>query len=125
MQSDTEHSVERRRHHRHRVSESAVAFYGRWPCSIVDISSSGIAVTCATTDRERPVFDQLDIFLADASFYLPQVPVELVTEVHTPPRSMFSSLQFRRIGLKFGPLSSEQQARIHEFIQHGSTPSAS
>ncbi len=116
--------MERRRHHRYRVNESAVAFYGRWPCSIVDISSSGIAVTCATTERERPEFDHLDIFFADASFYLPQVPVELVTEVHTPPRSMFSSLHFKRISLKFGPLSSEQQARIHEFIQHGSTASA-
>ena len=115
--------MERRHHHRYRVSESAVAFYGRWPCSIVDISSSGIAVTCVTTERDRPVFEQLDIFLADASFYLPQVPVELVTEVYTPPRSMFSSLHYKRIGLKFGPLSSEQQARIHEFIRYGSTPS--
>ena len=117
-----DHSAERRRHHRYRVCESAVAFYGRWPCSIVDISSSGIAVTCATMDRDIPSSDHMDIFFADASFYLPQVPVALVTETHIPPRSMFSSLHFKRIGLKFDQLSEEQQASIHRFIQHGSMP---
>lgn len=120
MDTEKTHQVERRRHHRYRVSENAVAFYGRWPCSIVDISPGGIAVTCATTEREWPDFDHLDIFLADASFYLPQVPVEVVTEVYTPPRSLRSSLHFKRISLKFGSLSSEQQTRIHEFMQHGS-----
>ena len=109
--------VERRRCPRHRVQENAVAFYGKWPCSIVDISEVGMAVSCASGEIESGESGHLDIFLADAGFYLPQVPVNLVQAQPTLPRSMFSTLRFKRISLEFGPLSSEQRARIQDFIQ--------
>ena len=117
MQESLKRTVERRRHPRYRVKEDAVAFYGGWPCAIVDISEVGIAVSCANPEQEPVEADHLDLFLADADFYLPQLAVRLVTAQPALPRSMFSLLRFKRIGLKFSHLSTQQQARSKEFIR--------
>ena len=107
---------ERRSAPRCPVDGRAVAFFGRCTCAILDVSAVGLALRCAVLEPEQGAADHLDIFLADTGFYLPQVPIRLVAETAVFPRIMFSSLRVRRLGLRFGPLSAEQQRRLGEFI---------
>lgn len=114
----TSGKLERRRHKRYKVQEESLVFLGQETGTILDISTSGLAVHYAIFEKEAEIPGYLDIFVARSNFYLPDIPVILVAEAQILPRSMFSSLRVRRLGLKFGPLSSDQQLRLTEFIAH-------
>lgn len=114
----TSEKQERRRHKRYKVQEDSLVFLGQETGTILDISTSGLAVHYAIFDKETEIPGYLDIFVARSSFYLPDIPVILVEEAQILPRSMFSSLRVWRLGLQFGPLSPDQQLRLNEFIAH-------
>ena len=122
MNLETNVKAERRRSARYKVQENAVAFMGKSTCSILDISAIGISVRCSVMEKETTEPLHLDIFLADTRFYLPQLPVHPVDEVITSPHSLFSSYRIKRLGLKFGALTAEQQSRLDEFIRYHMTP---
>lgn len=109
---------ERRRHERFKAEEDSLVFLGQETGTILDISSGGLSVHYAVFDQETEIPGYVDIFVARSSFYLPDIPIILVEETQVLPRSMFSSLSIRRLGLKFGVLSPDQQSRLKEFIAH-------
>lgn len=108
---------ERRIHQRFRVKDETLAFFGKDTGTIVDIGKGGLAVQMAVFEQELSIPPQVDIFLAHSRFYLRNLPVTLVGEVQTLPHSLFSSLRIKRLCMKFGPLTGEQQARIDDFIR--------
>ena len=108
--------IERRRHKRFRVKEDAFVFLGKDTGTIMDISRGGLSVHCIPLENKSPPPNQLDIFFAQSRFYLPNLPVFLVDDVQFLPNSIFSSFQIKRLRIKFGSLSNEQQARLDEFI---------
>jgi hypothetical protein len=108
--------IERRRHKRFRVKEDGLVFIGKDTGTIMDISRGGLSVHCIPLDKESTLPNQLDIFFAQSRFYLPNLPVFLVDDVQFLPNSIFSSFQIKRLRIKFGSLSNEQQARLDEFI---------
>lgn len=108
--------AERRRHQRFRVTSDALAFLGKEPGAILDISLGGMSIRYAVFDQEPLAASSLDIFIANPSFYLPALPVQLVSEVQSLPHSLFSSLRLKRLGVKFGQLSADQQALLQSFI---------
>ena len=112
----TSSGIERRLHKRYRVKDETFAFIGEETGTIVDISKGGLSFHFAVFEKEPVIPSHLDIFIAQPHFYLPQIPVFLVSEVQTVPASIFSLLRIRRLGLKFGSLSSDQQARIEDFM---------
>ena len=121
MNLETNVKAERRRSARYKVQENAVAFIGKSTCSILDISTIGISVQYSVLEQEVTDPLHLDIFLADTSFYLPQLPVHPVDEVMTRPHSLFSLYRIKRLGLKFGELTADQQLRLDEFIRYHMT----
>lgn len=93
-----------------------MVFFGQDAGSILDISKGGLAVQFTVLDKDFPPPQRLDIFHAQAHFYLPNIPVLLVNEVQTLPNSLFSTLRVKRLSLQFGPLTNEQQTLINDFI---------
>jgi hypothetical protein len=108
--------IERRRHKRFRVKEDCLVFIGKETGTIMDISRGGLSVHCIPWDNKSTLPNQLDIFFAQSRFYLPNLPVFLVDDAQFLPNSSFSSFQIKRLRIKFGSLSDEQQARLDEFI---------
>jgi len=117
--ADTFDGAERRRNRRFRVQDDALVFLGKDTGTILDISKGGLSVHFAAFEQKKTVPSHLDIFFAHSRFYLPNLPIVLVGEVQTLTNSIFSSLRVKRLSMKFGPLSSEQQIRLDDFIlQH-------
>jgi hypothetical protein len=109
---------ERRERKRFRVKEGALAFVGTVPCTIVDISESGLAINYVVFEKEPDRRFQLDIFFADDDFFLSDIPSALVCDVLSLPESRFSAIRVKRLGLRFCELDQEQIARIQYFILH-------
>jgi len=118
MEPEISLGTERRRAPRYRVKDDALVFLGKDTGTILDISTGGLSVHFAAFDQQQSLPSHLDIFLAHSRFYLPNLPISLVGEAQTLTRSIFSSLRVKRLSMKFGPLSSEQQARLDDFITH-------
>lgn len=108
--------VERRRHKRYRVKGETFAFFGEYTGTLIDISQSGLSVQCAVFEKE-PIFPvDLDIFIADPHFYLPDIPFSLVGEQPTVPASIFSRLRIKRFSMQFGLLTRDQTVQLEHFI---------
>lgn len=108
--------IERRHHQRFRVKDGALVFFGKDTCTIWDISKSGLSIHCIALEKHTHLPNQLDIFFARSRFYLPSLPVFLVDDVQNLPNPILRSFQIKRLRMKFGSLSNEQQARLDEFI---------
>jgi hypothetical protein len=116
LNSQTSGGVERRLHKRYRVKSETFAFLGEDSGTIFDISKGGFSFHFAVFEKEPVIPSHLDIFIAEPHFYLPKIPVSFVSEVQTVPASIFSLLRIKRLSIQFGSLSSEQLARIEDFI---------
>lgn len=108
--------IERRRHKRFKVKDDALVFLGKDTGTLLDISKGGVSVHYAALEQNPTIPKCLDIFFAQSRFYLPNLPVSLVAEAHVFPNPVFSSFQVKRLRMKFGPLSSDQQTRLDDFI---------
>lgn len=108
--------VERRRHKRYRVKGETFAFLGDETGTLFDISEGGFSFHFAVFEKEPVIPSHLDIFHAEPHFYLPKIPVSFVSEIQTVPASIFSLLRIKRLSMKFGLLSRDQQALLEDFI---------
>ena len=108
--------VERRRHKRYTLNNNALAFLGKDTATILDISKGGMSVHYAVIDKETPLPQVLDIFLAHSRFYLQGIPVTLVDEVQILANPVFSTCKVKRLSMQFGPMTNEQQSRLDDFI---------
>lgn len=115
---------ERRQHKRFRVKEGALAFLGTTPGTIVDISEGGLALHYVVFEQEPQRQFRLDIFFAEDDFYLPDIPSELVTDIRSQTESPFCAIRVKRLGIRFGELTSEQKERLRYFILHNTVSEA-
>jgi len=115
---------DRRNHKRFRVKEGALAFLGTMPGTIVDISEGGMAIHYVVLEQEPDRRFRLDIFFAEDDFYLSDVPSEMVSDEQAPPVSPFTSVQVKRLGIRFGELDDAQRARLKYFILHNTVAEA-
>jgi len=105
--------IERRRHKRFKVKDDALIFFEKETGTILDISQSGLSVHC--TALGMPLLpNHLDIFFTHSRSYLPNIPVFVVGNVAVSPLPAFIS--FKRLGMKFGPLSNDQDSMIRNFL---------
>jgi len=109
---------ERRQHTRFKIHPDALAFIGKEPGTIIDMSETGLAVHFVSMRHETPLPKKLDLFFAETQTYLPDLPVMVVNEIITPPYSIFSSLAIKRLCLQFAPLSNQQQNYVRQFLKH-------
>jgi hypothetical protein len=64
---------------------------------------------------------ELEIFLADNSFYLEKIPVMTVSNLQIADEVPFSSITTRRHGVQFGELLDYQISQLEYFIQNHTT----
>ena len=108
---------ERREYQRFRVQEGTFAVFG--PDSnkigqIIDISMGGLAFHYMSGEEPNGS-KELNIFLAESSFYLRKIPFRTVWDQDTR-QVPFSSIDIRRCGVEFGSLSEAQSSQLESFI---------
>jgi hypothetical protein len=116
--------ADRRQHRRFRVKEGALAFLGQVPGTIIDISEGGMSIHYVVFEREPSNTMQLDIFFAENEFFLPDLPVQLVSDVDASEEPLFSATKVKRLGIRFGELNSEQRSQLKYFILNNTVSTA-
>ncbi len=125
LKQDTADSVsDRRSHKRFRVRKGALAFFGAVPGEITDISLSGMSVKYVPLEQETRKDLAVDFFVPDQDFFLAGIPCHLVSAMDFPPDAPFQAVQVKRLGIKFGELTSEQRHGLRSFFQHNALPEA-
>jgi len=121
--------VELRKHKRFKVKEGALAFFNPNPTilgSIIDVSKSGLAFSYMKTDSEIDLTPEikLDILMSIDGFYLDHLPFDAVADIMLPAQYAFSTIIMKRLSVKFGQLSKEQEKQLDYFIYHYARGSA-
>ncbi len=114
METDT--AAERRCYKRYRVREGALAFLGPIPGTIKDISRGGMSIKYVVFEKRPDQVLKLDIFFPEDNFFLPDIPASVVSDIDYPARAPFSAVQIRRLGVKFGELSPEQEVSLQHYL---------
>lgn len=111
--------VERRKHKRFQVPKGLFAVLGSGYTKVgpvVDISMKGLAFRYINK-REPSNGAHMDIFTIGGDFYLPKVPVKIISDVEVLAGTPSSSIAMRRCSVHFGELTSYQKAQVEQFIQ--------
>lgn len=83
---------------------------------LLDISRSGLALRCFTDGKETQDYSELDIFLSGGDFAIGGISVKTVSDTGLANKSPFSTVIFKRYGLKFENLTREQKAGLDYFL---------
>ena len=115
--------VELRKYKRFKVKEGALAFFNPNPTiigSIIDVRKNGLAFTYMKTDFEMELSPavKLDILMSIDGFYLDYLPFEAIADILLPAHYAFSTIVMKRLCLKFGQLSRDQEKQLDYFISH-------
>ncbi len=109
----------RRRHKRFCVRKGALAFLGSTtPGKIVDISRGGMSIQYVVFEEKIDNPLKINIFSPEQDFFLADIPASVVSEIDCPANLPFSAVQTKRIGVKFGKLSKEQEASLEQYLLH-------
>jgi hypothetical protein len=120
--------AERRKHHRFKVNEGALAEFHKprlfklgksrvaKSAQIVDISLEGLSYQYADRNMWTTDFKELTISMDTAEIKIDKVLFKTISDFSTSrlPNSKF----IRRCGIKFGELRPSQKNQLHYFIQN-------
>jgi c-di-GMP-binding flagellar brake protein YcgR len=112
--------AERRKHRRFKVKDNAFAVINPDPVKmvpIVDIAMGGLGIYVDTGVKWVNDCSKLEIMAADCSFYLDNLPVEIITNFKAFPWDASNVLDGRRYSLKFGNLRPAQKSRLKHFMR--------
>jgi c-di-GMP-binding flagellar brake protein YcgR len=113
--------VERRRQPRYRVKDNAFAVINDEPVKLVpilDIAMGGLGVYVHEGALRMNESSKLEIMLADCSFYMENLPFELISNFKAFPARPANLLDGRRFSLKFGKLMPRQKSQLIYFIRN-------
>ena len=104
---------ERRKHKRLNVKNRSIVLVS--PATILsytvlDISESGLAFSCAGCENWSMRLIRLDFL--DKGFFLENIPINVIEDVQLDYRSK----KLRRCGVKFTSLETDQKARLRHYI---------
>lgn len=92
-----------------------------------DISMGGLSFEHLYDEKSKPDGDHVDIWMTKGEFFLRDIPCSKVYEI-TPATNyddnQFSTTIMNRCGLKLGPLSADQSAKLSSFINTYTTQPA-
>ena len=114
-------SLERRQHPRYSVKDNAFAVINSEPAELVpilDVAMGGLGVYVHGDAAWMTESSKLEIMAADCSFYMENIPFELISNCKASPAHPANLMDGRRIGLQFGELLSRQQAQLKYFIRN-------
>lgn len=112
---------ERRKHRRYRVKDNVFTVINPKPVKVVpiiDIGMGGLGIYLDEGARWLGTSSQLEIMVADCSFYLEKLPFRIVADVRAFPNNNSSLMDGRRYSIKFGNLSPGQKSHLKYFIRH-------
>jgi c-di-GMP-binding flagellar brake protein YcgR len=116
----TNERVERRKHKRFQVDNSAFVILGSHYEKlgrIIDISMGGLAFRYMTA-VERPNASYLAIVLPETNFCLDEVSAKTISDFELPDKLPASSITVRRCGVQFVNLTDNQKSQIEFFINN-------
>jgi hypothetical protein len=119
-----ERLVERRKHKRFRMQNSAFVVFGShagelgW---IIDISRGGLGFRYIAYGDRPNGSSELVIYSADKSFYLEKLPFRTVWDFEVADQFPSSPMTMRRRGVQIGELTQEQIAQLPYFIKNHTT----
>ncbi len=104
---------ERRKHKRLNVKNRSIVLVS--PATILsytvlDISESGLAFSCAGCENWSMRWIRLDFL--DKEFFLENIPINVIEDVQLDYRSK----KLRRCGVKFTSLETDQKAVLRQYI---------
>ena len=113
--------TEQRKHRRFKVKENAFAVINQDPVKLVpilDVAMGGLGVY--VNDGAKWINDsqKLEIMVADCSFYLDNLPFEIISNFRAFPGDASNMLDGNRYSLKFGNLRPAQKSRLKYFIRN-------
>ena len=112
--------VERRQTKRYKVREGAFAVLmpdANKLGQIFDLGKGGLSFLYIDTGVMSDKSSELDIYVTGNKFYLPALPVHIVSEIIIPNKIPINPIVMRRQGIQFGELTSEQTAALDAFIK--------
>jgi hypothetical protein len=113
--------VERRKQPRYRVKDNAFAVINDQPVKLVpilDIAMGGLGVYVDEDALRMNESSRLEIMVADCSFYMENLPFELISNFKAFPTRPVNLLDGRRFSLKFGKLMPRQKSQLKYFIRN-------
>jgi len=113
--------AERRKQRRFKVKDNAFAVINPDPVKmvpIVDIAMGGLGIYVDSGVKWVNDCSKLEIMVADCSFYLDNLPVEIITNFKAFPWDASNVLDGRRYSLKFGNLRPAQKSRLKHFMRN-------
>jgi len=113
--------AERRKHRRFKVKDNAFAVINPDPVKLVpilDIAMGGIGIYVDDGAKWMKDSQKLELMVADCSFYLDNLPFEIISNFKAFPWDASNILDGRRYGLKFGILRPAQKSRLKHFMRN-------
>lgn len=113
--------AERRKQRRFKVKDNTFAVINPDPVKmvpIVDIAMGGLGIYVDNGAKWMNDCPKLEIMVADCSFYLDNLPFEIIANVKTFPWDASDMPDGRRVSLKFGNLRPVQKSRLKYFMRN-------
>ena len=113
--------AERRNHRRFKVKENAFAVINPEPVKLVpvlDVAMGGLGIYVDDGARWMDNSPKLEIMVADCSFYLDNLPFEIIANIKAFSEETSNIMDGRRYSLKFGNLRPAQKARLKYFMRN-------
>ena len=113
--------TERRKHRRYKVKDSAFAVINPDPVKLVpilDIAMGGLGIYVDDGAKWMNESPKLEIMMADCSFYLDNLPFEIISKFRAFPGDASNILDGRRYSLKFGNLRPVQKSSLKYFMRN-------
>ena len=83
---------------------------------LLDISCSGLALRCFADGKKTKDYSELSIFLSGGDFAIGGISIKTVSDTELANRSPFSTVIFKRYGVKFESLTREQKSELDYFL---------
>lgn len=112
---------ERRRQPRYKVKDNAFAVINTEPVKLVqilDIAMGGLGVYVNEAALGRKESSKLEIMVADCSFYMENLPFEVISNSKAFPARPSNLIDGQRLSLQFGKLMPRQQSQLKYFIRN-------
>lgn len=108
---------ERRKYKRYAVKSGAIAITDKRLGEISDISTDGLSFRYIYWDEEPFIkYSTLTIMVADDSFLLEKIPIEIVSDQFIKNSFTFSTLILKRRSVKFYDLQPSHINLLRDFI---------
>ena len=85
---------------------------------LLDISKAGLSLRHFVQEEKPQDYSDLDLFSSGGGLIIDKMPFRTVVDTELVNNIPFSTITFRRYGVQFEKLTSEQTAELDHFIEN-------